>query len=428
MKWADGILRYRPGALARGSLHTMGVFGIRLVTQVALLFLLARYLGAADFGDYAAIAALAILLGAVSTLGVGFLVLIDTSKDAEHGLESYKKVLPLTLISACLLLPLYLLLSLFVIKTSTGSTVLVFIGLSELIAMPLLMVQAKRLQGLGRAAHGQLLLTVPLVARLLLLGIFANLLPDGGLLVFSFIHVTTSFLALGLGNILAGNGLLGGVVWASPDFRRVQKGLPYALMRLASLGPGEVDKTIAPRLLGSTEAGSYAMATRGVAVATLPIIALMHAVQPRILALSTKKHPAAGKLIAIVLVGTLAYGITISGLFYTVAPPVFLYLLGPEFAAAADILTLLALIAPLIALRVATGGLLIAFEMPWQRTIIEATGTMILLTIAVLSAPALSVVGFVLAIGVSETIMVLGFSATMVLHQTKMAKHAREST
>lgn len=53
------MLRYRPGPIARSTLWTLAVFGLRLVVQVSMLFLLARYLGPAAYGEFAAVAALA---------------------------------------------------------------------------------------------------------------------------------------------------------------------------------------------------------------------------------------------------------------------------------------------------------------------------------------------------------------------------------
>lgn len=419
MKPAEVILSYRPGALARASMHTIGLFGIRLVTQIILLFLLARYLGPSAFGEYAAIAAFAVLLGAISSLGIGFLVLIDTAHSPKTGLQTYKKALPITLLSACLLLPLYLIISHSVIKTSAATYILMMIGLSELIAIPLITVQAQRCQGLGCVGQGQLLLIAPLVSRLLLLTILTGLVPDGGLLYFAGIHLTTSLLSLGVGIVLVGTFQLNLINATAIDLPTVRKSVPYAFMRLASLGPGEIDKTIAPRLIGSTEAGAYAMATRGLAVATLPIIALMLVVQPRILSTAPPHQDKIRILTITVLTGSLLYGVAIGMLFYNIAPSIFFFLLGDAFSVTLDILRLLALVAPLLTFRVALGGLLVAYEMPKTRTIVEATGTVTLLVIAMLVVPAMSVVGFVLAIGVSEAIMVLAFSGTLLLQQER---------
>lgn len=405
----------------------MGVFGIRLVTQIALLFLLARFLGPADFGEYVAIAALAVLLGALSSLGIGFLVLVDTSKDAKSGLQTYRKALPITLVSASFLLPLYLVISHSVIHTAAETQVLVMLALSELVIMPLVMVQAKRLQGLDQTAKGQLLLTSPLVARLLLLAPVAYLFPNEGLAVFVCIHIATSIMALGIGIALCGGVLIDGNRLMPPDFTTARTSLPYAFMRLASLGPGEIDKTLAPRLLGSNEAGAYSLAARGMAVAVLPVIALMLVIQPRILSRSTPSVINIRTLLGVLLTTTIAYGIVIGVLLSTIAPSVFLLVLGQQFASSAEILQLLALVAPLLALRVALGGLLVAFEMPRSRTLTEAIGTVVLLVSAILAAPALAAAGFVLAIAISELFMVLAFSGTLILRKQLESGSPREA-
>lgn len=422
MKWVKAILHYRLGALARASLKTMGVFGIRLVTQVALLFLLASFLGPAEFGEYAAIAALAILFGTLSSVGIGFLVLSDTAKDDHKSRESYQKALPVILLSSGALMPLYLLIAALVIRSSAGVPVLLMIAASELLVMPLVMVQAQRLQGQGRVAQGQILLALPLIARLALLAIMAATFPDSGLPAFAAIHLITALLALAIGSMVAGALAARKTGLTLPDTASLRRGLPYALMRMASSGPGEADKIIAPRLLGASDAGSYALASRGLAVATLPVIAFLLAAQPRIMSLSKHDPERIWSLVAILLAGSLAYGLTIGLLFYTVAPLVFFLIVGSEFSGIADILRLLAFVAPLLTLRVGLGGFLVAFELPRARTVIEALGTVVLITIALAAAPALSADGFVLAIAVSEGLMVAAFSVTVLLWRKRTVR------
>ena len=77
-------IAYRPDPIAYSSMQTLAIYTLRLVTQVALLFLVARYLGPSQLGESAGNAALAVGLGTLSSFGLGFLVLGESAKSPER--------------------------------------------------------------------------------------------------------------------------------------------------------------------------------------------------------------------------------------------------------------------------------------------------------------------------------------------------------
>ena len=64
------------GAIARSTIRTSFVLGLRLVVQAGTLLLVARMLGPEQYGAFAAIAALAVLMGTFATFGTHFVLLV----------------------------------------------------------------------------------------------------------------------------------------------------------------------------------------------------------------------------------------------------------------------------------------------------------------------------------------------------------------
>ncbi|MGH8403185.1 MAG: lipopolysaccharide biosynthesis protein, partial [Gammaproteobacteria bacterium] len=57
------------GPIARGTIRTGIVLGLRLLVQAGTLLLVARLLGPREYGAFAGVAALAVMLGTLATFG-----------------------------------------------------------------------------------------------------------------------------------------------------------------------------------------------------------------------------------------------------------------------------------------------------------------------------------------------------------------------
>lgn len=69
------------GPIARATIQTSFVLGLRLLVQAGTLLLVARMLEPFEFGAFAGIVALAVLLGTFSTFGTHLVLLGEMSKD-----------------------------------------------------------------------------------------------------------------------------------------------------------------------------------------------------------------------------------------------------------------------------------------------------------------------------------------------------------
>lgn len=405
MKWLDPVITYRPGAIARSSLNTTGIFALRLFVQLSLLFVIARFLGPDGFGEYIGIAALGVVIGSLSSVGTGYLVLGASSKSEKVGVSLILQAIPLTLVAALFLLPVYILVAWHLIGSSAGITALMLIGLTELLFMPMLTIYVQHIQGLGKVARSQLLLLVPLLGRLALLAPLLAILPSGSLGLYSVLHCIPSVAALAFCMFSLRLSQWKSIVYSRPDPGLLLKGVPYAFMRFTSLGPGEVDKMLALRMLGPVDTGLFGFAARGVAVSALPVTAMVLASQPRIFQSVANGTPQTRRLIWAVFVAAVIYGVFAFFVFRTVLPRSVEWLLGQAYVGITEVLAAFSIVVPLICIRLALGGMAIPLGLPGLRSGVEWIGIATLATGAFLWVPDLGVHGLIRAIIASEAVM-----------------------
>jgi len=228
--------------------------------------------------------------------------------------------------------------------------------------------------------------------------------PSGSLELYGVVHSVTAIATLGICMVS---------IWpfhwksvnAVADPRLLRKGMPYAVMRFTSLGPGELDKVLALRLLGPLDTGLFGFAARGVAVTALPVTAMVLAAQPRIFKDLAYEPARAWRLIWTVCVLAGIYGLLTLFIFRTLLPQPIEQLLGSEYGGIASVLVQLSLIVPLISVRLALAGMTIALSLPGVRTLAEWIGIAALALGALVWVPELGVPGLVRAIIVSEVLM-----------------------
>lgn len=400
------------GPITRNSISTMLVFVVRLGVQVALLLLVARYLGPEQYGQFAGIAALALALGTLSSFGLGFLVLGESAKSPEAGAAVLARAVPATALSAAILGPIYLWLAIAVLDSGTGLLIVSLVGLSELILVPIVGLLAHRLHGLGMIARSQALALWPMVLRLLGLLLALALLPDRSLEIYAWIHLIGALTAAALAwrSSRAHGQFLQSL--HHPEPAELRRGARHAVMSFTAITPGELDKALALRLLGAADAGLYALASRGMAVVTLPVIAMLLAALPRMIRELQGGESNSGGLLRMVIGLAGLYGLVAAAILYLAAPPALEWALGTEYAGIGDIVAKIALIAPFISVRIATGAVLFALDRPLLRSAIEGGAVLAMITLALLLVPKLGLPGLVWAVLISEaTMAVVGVAA-----------------
>jgi O-antigen/teichoic acid export membrane protein len=370
------------GPIARATLRTSTVLGLRLFVQAGTLLLVARMLGPHDFGAFAGVAALAVMLGTLSTFGTHIVLLAEVSREPQRRATVLPFALSTTLICGSLLFALYLLLATTLLgEAGIGIDVLIALGLAELILQPLLNLPGAEHQGHGRIATSQLLITLPLALRLLAAGTVWLLHPIDPLHDYAWGYLGASALALLIATLSLRQAWPALRDWRLPRLAELRHAAGYAVLNLTAAGPAELDKTLALKLLPLAAAGVYAAGARVIGALTLPVIAMMLSAMPRLFREGQTDRARSAHLLRWVFAATLGYSLLLAAALW-VAAPLFDLLFGSRYQAIGETIRWLTLAVPGMALRIAAGSALMALGKPWMRVSFEVLGITVLSTMA----------------------------------------------
>ncbi|MBE7927345.1 oligosaccharide flippase family protein [Pseudomonas saudiphocaensis] len=395
------------GPIAHNTLRTSAVLGFRLLVQAGTLLLVARMLGPQQFGVFTALAALAVVLGTLATCGAHLVLLSEVSKEPARRQEILPYAIPCTLLCGSLLLLLYLMLCVYVLENANMALqVLLAIGLAELVLQPLLTLLVVEQQALGRIARSQLLLALPLFLRLLAALIVVFWQPNNPLLVFVWLYWLAAVTALFAGYVSLAQPWPALNRWHMPNGKQWRNMSGFGVLAITTAGPSELDKVLAVQLLPPVAGGLYAAGSRIIGAATLPVVAMMLSVLPRLFRNEQEPSAAMTRLLRWIIAACLIYSLLLATLLWFTAP-VFAWVLGEQYEGVEQVVQWLCWVVPAMALRIAAGSSLMALGKPWMRAGFEVLGVITLIAGAVLLTGYFGMLGMALALGLGEWLMAL---------------------
>lgn len=405
------------GPIARGTVRTTFVLGLYLLVQAGTLLLVARMLGPHQFGAFAGIAALAVLLGTLAPFGTHIVLLGEVAKNPARRNPVLAYAIPTTLLCGAALLVIYLTVCLLVLRIPGAPwAVLLAIGITELWLQPLLNLAVYERQGLGRIARSQLLKTLPLAFRLVTAACIFVTQIGTPLIAYAYAYPVLSLLALVLTIRFFSSSWPGPNQWRLPRTAELREASGYAAVAITASGPGELDKTLATKLLTLPAAGVYAVGARAVVVATLPINAMLAAALPRLFRDSHDESGGARRLLFWLFGAGIVYVIAITTILWFVAPAAE-WVFGAKYHELGHMIRWLCLAVPGLALRMIAGTVMMALGRPWARVGFEATGLIALAVASIMLTERFGAVGMPLALAGSEWAMA-AIGMTLILRYT----------
>lgn len=385
------------GSIVQNTLKTTLVFGVRLIAQAGTLILLARLLGPAQFGEFSAIAALAVLMGTLSTFGTHLVLLGETAIDPANATGVLRWAIPTTLICGLFLFSIYLAITHILIHTeSIPFSVKFFIGITELIFQPFNTLAVGELQGSSKTAKAQKLLSTPLILRLIILIIFYFLRPVEVIFYFSIFYLIATLLAHKLIKNNLTNQWPSFQTWQRPKVEAAKLSISYAMLQFGNNASAELDKTIALKLTGAVNAGIYTLGSRILGALSTPVIALTVSAMPKLF-----KNSNARNLIPWFLSASLLYG-TIAGLTLFTTAKYIPKLFGGNYIQLQEILELLSFTPPATCIRLAIGTVFMSTKQLWTRFFIESSGMVFFLFLSLALTEHYSYKGFTISFVISE--------------------------
>lgn len=395
------------GPIAKSTIRTSCVLGLRLLIQAGTLLLVARMLGPDEFGIFAGVAALAVLIGTFSTFGTHLVLLGEMSKDPHQREHILSYAVPTTLIGGCLLFVLYLgICELIFADILLPLSILVCIGITEIILLPLYVLPTMESLALGKTARSQLITIFPLGLRMLVAVGILILTPTEPLLIFAWLYMAMALIALALMKWKNSSAWLSMKQWRIATRAELKHSAGYAALAMTAAGPSEVDKMLAVKLLPLGVTGVYIAASRVIGAATLPVIALLLSAMPRLFRIGDDTSKQSKKLTVWVFGTVFIYSMCLVGVLWFAAP-IFQCLLGVQYVGVADMLLWLCLAVPALALRYSTGSILITMNRPWLRAGFEIVGVLTLFITASLLIPQMGIYGMPIALACSEWAMAI---------------------
>lgn len=398
MRWIPGT----KGPIAKGTIRTSFVLGLRLVVQSATLLIVARMLGPKEFGAFAGVAALAVILGTLSTFGTHLVLLSEASKDAVRRAQVLPYAIPSTLFCGGVLLAVYLLVCTLALHESGISFgVLLAIGVTELWLQPLFVFPAMEHLAADHPAGSQLLQILPMALRLAAAATVFGLQLADPLAAYALGYLIASLIALAFATATVPRCWPAFSAWRMPRPAELRETAGYAALNITATSPAELDKTLATKLLPLGAAGLYAAGARAIGATTLPIGAMLLSALPRLFREGWSQPKRTSRLLRYIFVATLAYSVILALMLWFIAP-LFVWVFGTKYAGIQHVIHWLCLAVPGMALRMAAGSALMALGKPWMRVGFEITGLAILMVAASILTTYVGAEGMPLALACSE--------------------------
>ncbi len=411
----------RTPSLSRGVTLGTAWQVLRAGSYLLWVAVVARLLGPEGYGQLAGAMGLATAIGTLSGFGLGLVMLLDVPRQPRIFSASWTRAMRATLLSGAVLTIVFATVAPHAMGQRTAFTVLLAVGVSEVICFPVAVLCSYALQSHERMGWGHAVYALLPVASLVAALSCRILVPNAQLETYVLFHAAASVAAAAI-MTLAVRRLLrpvaGSGVRPTADVRR---GIELAVVRSADIALNTLDKTLMLRLGGGEMAGIYAVASRLAAALALPIVTLSSAALPRLSRAaakpdSTDARHLAGKLV----VAAVAWGIA-AAVGMAVLGSVLPLILGARFTAAAELAVLLAPLPLLIGLCSLGCTVLLTSERQRLRLAVQLGGIAILIAASAILVPAYGLRGSAGAVLITQASTAAGLWLTVGWSRSRVA-------
>ena len=267
--------------LGRDTVWMFSAQVLRTALQIGTFVIVARLLGASQFGVFISVVAGVSILAPFASWGAGNLLVKNVALDADTFRASWGNALVVSFIIGCVLTVAFVLVGSWVFSREVTVFLVILVCISNLVFSKVTETAIYAFQGLQRFGFATLVYV---------LWEFFRLLGAVALLVFSDSHTAITWAELYLlGSVAAALAAFGLVSYIlgkpRPAFalfhRDVRQGLYFSSSLAAQTVYNDIDKTMLARLSTTESAGIYAAAYRLIDGASVPISSLLYAAYPR---------------------------------------------------------------------------------------------------------------------------------------------------
>jgi O-antigen/teichoic acid export membrane protein len=334
-------------SLRRNTLHMLGAHLCSALFQGLQFILIARALGALEFGRMAGVLAITSALLPFSGLGSSNVLMMRVARAEGLATLYLGNALMVAAVSGSLLIALAALAGPAFLRAPSALPLILLLGASELLTSKIIEICAHVFYGRDQHAFSGAFFSIQAAVRLCAAALFSSLFSEHGLVLWAWMHLGAGTLAA----LVALRVTVGQVGRPSLDIglalRELKVGVHFAIGSSASSIYTDIDKAVLARYASSEINGQYTAAYRLIFMAYAPVMAVLMATQGMFFrAGGTSGLSATIKLAIRVAWLGCAYCLALAALLYLGAPLV-AWALGPQYIPSTDILRTLALL-PLV--------------------------------------------------------------------------------
>jgi len=337
------IQKIRSSTLAHNTGWMFGGYGLQILVQAAYFILVARTLGARQYGAFVAVTALVSIAAPFSGFGAANLLVKNVARDRSLMADYWGNGLLMICASGFGFLVIIFGAARLLLPDSVALTSVLMVGISDLILVKvadLAAVGFQAIEKMSRSAQLQVLTSVFRLAGIVLLKLFVQH-PTAKAWAFVYLVATAITAVIAL---VTTSRRIGSPRFALHRIRpEFIEGLYFSTSLSAQTIYNDIDKTMLARMVSLDAAGIYAAAYRIIDVAFTPVRSLLNAAYPRFF-----RHGANGIEVSL----SFSLRLIRPAAIYSLAAALAMFLgagllpriLGPQFASTAEALRWLALL------------------------------------------------------------------------------------
>ncbi|NNF64076.1 MAG: oligosaccharide flippase family protein [Acidimicrobiia bacterium] len=266
--------------VARNTIWELGAGLIATAANLGTLLVLTNGLGEERYGLIGGTMALMFLLGPMSALGAGHLIVRAVNEQGSTLSEAWRRYVALAPAGGAIVFVIVAVLRDWVLPQSpTG--LLIALGLAELLANPLSIVVSQSAQAIEELWISSVSQVVGRVLRLILSIVFVFGFEGTSPAVWGVLHLAAATVALGVGVELIRRHLGHLPSAGRPTRLDARDGAPFGISAGSLFIKNEADKYLLLRSDFESAAGNYTAGYRILTAAQVPVLALVNATYSR---------------------------------------------------------------------------------------------------------------------------------------------------
>jgi O-antigen/teichoic acid export membrane protein len=403
--------------LARNTLWMVSGQGLRLVIQAVYFTVIARSLGANNYGAFIGVVALVGIVYPFGMLGSGNLLVKNVSRDKSLFARYWGQALLVTLISTSVLFTAIILVSHLLLPTSIPLRLVALVSGADLFGFSLITLSGYAFQSVEQLKWTATLNVLMSASRLTCALVLVSIHHHPTALQWGYLYCCSTIVVVIIALWLVSSKL------GLPQFnlqrsaQELREGFYFSTSLSSQTIYNDIDKMMLARIGTLDATGIYGAAYRLVDVSFVPISSLLAAAYPSFFRKGADGISATLTYAKRLLPKGLAYAAVVSAcilLFAGLVP----YFLGPEYARSVEALRWLALIPMLRAVHYFFSDALTGAGYQGVRTAVQATVAIFNILINLWLIPEYSWRGAAWASLASDALLMMGIGlAVFVIHR-----------